>query len=105
MILYAIILMLIGIIFLFLTCRIYQGHTQYIHDYHQLNINEKDKVAYGKAFSKGLLVIALSSLVSGFMALFTKFIFLSVGIFVLGMIIAVVILVKVQKKFNKGIFS
>ena len=84
---------------------IYRGKTDLIHDYHQVKV--KDKAAYGRAFGKAMLVIALSMLLSGIIALFGEaeaVVMISLTVLILGMGIGIGFILAVQKKYNNGLF-
>ena len=105
MILYSIIMFVTGILFCGISLAIYRGKTNLIHDYHQTKVT--DKAAYGKAFGKAMLVISLSLLSSGIVGLFgdTKTVsMIAVTVLFVGMLIGLVCIVLVQKKYNNGIF-
>lgn len=105
MLAYSVIMFAVAILFLGLAAAIYRGNTNLIHDYHQTKIKESDKKAYGKAFSKGMLAIAVSLILSGAIALLgdtTSLMLISIGILLVGLIISFIVIVKVQKKFNGG---
>ena len=105
MLLYSCILLPVSILFFVLSFAIYKGKTELIHDYHQTNV--KDKEAYGKAFSKGLAVIAGGIFLSGIIGLLgDNNTVAMVAVFVLfaGMFIGLFCIYKVQKKYNSGIF-
>lgn len=104
MFIYAIIMFLLGILFLVLGNKIFHGKTNLIHDYHQENIKMQDKEAYGRAFSKGMYLIGVSTIASGIVSLLSNSVIIYVGIFILGFIFSLVIIVKVQRKFNGSIF-
>lgn len=104
MFIYAIIMFLLGILFLVLGNKIFHGKTNLIHDYHQENIKMQDKKAYGRAFSKGMYLIGISTIASGIFSLLSNSVIICVGIFILGFIFSLIIIVKVQRKFNGSIF-
>ena len=84
---------------------IYRGKTDLIHDYHQTKVT--DKAAYGKAFGKAMLVIALVMLSSGIISLFgdsEKIAMISVAVLFIGLAIGIAGIIAVQKKYNNGIF-
>ena len=67
-------------------------------------VNKSD---YGKAFGKALFVISVSLLLSGITGLFgDKDItaLISVAVLIVGLIIGIVCIIAVQKKYNNGIF-
>ena len=68
MLLYSIIMFLASVPMFIVSILIYQGKTDLIHDYHQTKVT--DKVAYGKAFGKAMLVVSMSLLMSGIVSLF-----------------------------------
>ena len=105
MILYSIIMFLVGALMGGIGIAIYHGKTNLIHDYHQTKVT--DKVAYGKAFGKAMLVIALAMLFSGIISLFgdsEKVAIFSVAALFIGLTIGIACIIAVQKKYNNGIF-
>ena len=88
MLLYSIIMFVAGLLFVGLSIAIYKGKTNLIHDYHQTNVT--DKSAYGKAFGKTLLVIAIAMI--------------AVTVLFIGLFIGIALIAAVQEKYNKGIF-
>ena len=107
MIVYSIILFVTAVLFLAFGIAIYMGNTKLIHDYHQTNIKESEQRDYGRAFSKGMFAICITLLISGIIALFGKDGWGIVSSFialVAGLIVSVIILVRVQKKYNGGLF-
>ena len=107
MIAYSIILFLAAILFLALGIAVYKGNTNLIHDYHQTNIKESDRTEYGRAFAKGMFAICATLFISAMIALFGKegsMITGSLLVLFAGLIVSVVVIVKVQKKYNGGLF-
>lgn len=109
MILYSIIMFVTGILFGTISLAIYRGKTNLIHDYHQTKVTDKAAYgkAFGKAFGKAMLVISLSLLSSGIVGLFgdTKTVsMIAVTVLFVGMLIGLVCIIIVQKKYNNGIF-
>lgn len=105
MVLYSIIMFLTAVPMIIMSIAIYQGKTNLIHDYHQTNVT--DKVAYGKAFGKAMLVVSAALLFSGIIGLFgdTETIAtIAITVLFVGLFIGIVGIVVVQKKYNKGIF-
>ena len=103
MIAYSVILFGIAILILALGISVYRGNTKLIHDYHQTNIKESQRQEYGRAFAKGMFAICATLFISGMIALFGV---IAVSLIVLGagLAVSVVVLVKVQKKYNGGLF-
>ena len=96
-----------AILFLALGIAVYKGNTKLIHDYHRTNIKESEQQEYGKAFAKGMFAICATLLISSIIALFGDGAFILVtSLFVLavGLIVSFIILAKVQKKYNGGLF-
>ena len=105
MLLYSMIMFIVSFMFCIISYLIYKGNTNLIHDYHQTKV--KDKKAYGQAFGKALFVFALSPFISGVIGLFgdTKpIVLLSVFVLIIGMIVGIIGIIAVQKKYNHGIF-
>ena len=102
MLVYSMIMFLVAAGFMGISIAIYKGKTDLIHDYHQTKVI--DKTAYGKAFGKALLVIAIASLFSGFIGLLDNLAVLAVVVLIIGLCIGVGCLVVVQRKYNKGVF-
>ena len=102
MLAYSIIMFLIAALFTGLGIAIYRGKTDLIHDYHQTKVT--DKAAYGKAFGKAMLVIAIIMLLSGIIGLFENLLIFAVAILIIGLVIGLGCIVAVQKKYNKGVF-
>ena len=105
MLLYSIIMFVVGLLFVGLSIAIYKGKTNLIHDYHQTNVT--DKAAYGKAFGKAMLVIAIAMLFSGIVSLLDDSeitTIVAVAVLIIGLIIGFVCIAAVQKKYNNGIF-
>ena len=102
MLLYSIIMFLVASLFTALGIAMYNGKTDLIHDYHQTKVT--DKSAYGKAFGKAMLVIAAVMLLSGIIGLFENLLILAVAILMIGLVIGIVCIVAVQRKYNNGLF-
>ena len=102
MLVYSIIMFLVSALFTVLGIAIYKGKTDLIHDYRQTKVT--DKSAYGKAFGKAMLVIAIIMLLSGIIGLFENLTILAVAILIIGLVIGIGFIVVVQKKYNKGVF-
>ena len=105
MLLYAIIMLLVSALFGWLGIAIYKGKTDLIHDYHQTKVT--DRAAYGKAFGKSMLVIALTMFLSGVVSLMgdsETVAIISVAVLGVGLVVGIACIVAVQKKYNKGIF-
>ena len=103
--LYSIIMFVVGLLFVGLSIAIYKGKTNLIHDYHQTNVSNKS--AYGKAFGKAMLVIAIAMLFSGIVSLLDDSeitAIIAVAVLIIGLIIGFVCIAAVQKKYNNGIF-
>ena len=108
MLIYTIITLAISIPFVWLGIRINRGDLYLIHDYHQKKVKEEEKTAYGKAFSKGMFGMAASMILSGVVAMFGEsksFMLSSLAVLFFGFAISIAVLLRVQKKYNNGLFS
>ncbi len=104
---YSIILLVVALLFLAVGIAIYRGKSKLIHDYHQENIKESEKPGYCRAFAKGMFVLAATLLISGIIPLVGKegsFFIASFILLVSGIIVSIIIFIKVQKKYNGGLF-
>ena len=107
MIAYSIIMFVAAVLFLALGIAVYKGNTNLIHDYHQTNVKEAERTEYGKAFAKGMFTLCATLLISGAIALFGKenpIVAVSLAVLFAGLAASLVVLVKVQKKYNGGLF-
>lgn len=87
--------------FIILGISIYKGNIALIHSYHQENVT--DKVGYGKAMGKALIIFSLPLIISGVLALFIENL-IPVIILIVGMVVGFIPIVKAQQKFNGGMF-
>lgn len=108
MVAYSILMFALAALFLTIGILIYRGYTNLIHDYHQTRIKASDKKAYGKSFAKAMFFIVLTLIISGIAALFGEtnsgFMTAAIVILFVGLIISFIVIGKVQKKYNGGIF-
>ena len=105
MILYSVIMFLTAVPMIKISIAIYQGNTNFIHDYHQTKVT--DKAAYGKAFGKAMFVVSMALLLSGMIGLFgssERIAMISVAVLFIGLFIGIAWIVAVQMKYNKGLF-
>lgn len=105
MILYSIILFIVAVPMVKVSLAIYRGKTELIHDYHQTKVT--DKTAYGKAFGKAMLLVSGSLLLSGIIGLFgssDSIAMAAVTVLFVGLTIGIAGIVRVQKKYNQGVF-
>lgn len=98
---FSIILFLTSILFIIIGISIYKGNIELIHSYHQENVT--DKVGYGKAMGKSLIVFSLPLIISGIIAFFTETAIPVIVLFA-GMILGFVLIFRTQQKYNGGMF-
>ena len=102
---YSIMILAVSVLFTVLSVMIYRGNTRLIHSYHQEKVT--DHKAYGKAFGKALSPIAIGSFGSGIIPIFDgseAAATASLVALVAGIVLALVLIVAVQKKYNGGMF-
>ncbi|MBP5342850.1 hypothetical protein J6Y73_02875 [bacterium] len=109
MIIYSIILMSLSIVFLILALLIYNGNIHLIISYHTSNVKEADKIAYCKSFSISLFIIFITFLISSLIGLFLHNLIplspiLSTSVLFIGLFISILVIIKVQNKYNGGLF-
>ena len=103
MVIYAIILFLTSAVFAVVARQIYQGRTDLIHEYHQEKVT--DKAGYGKAFGKAMAVIAAAMALSAAVSLLgERAAWAAVTVLTVGLIVGIIAIVRVQKKYNGGMF-
>ena len=105
MLIYSVFMFFTAALCMLLSIAIYQGKTNLIHAYHQTKVT--DKAAYGKAFGKAMLVVAVAPLLSGiigFLGDSDTIALLAVAVLLIGTGIGMGCIAAVQKKYNKGIF-
>ena len=106
MIAYSIFMFVIALLFLVLGIAIYKGNTKLIHDYHQTHVKKSERRNYGRAFPKGLFAISATLFISSMIALFGEegaIVAASLIVLFAGLVVSIIILVKVQKKYNGGL--
>lgn len=98
----AIILVVIGIVFVFIGVAIMKGKTQLIHSYHMKNITEETRKPYGRVVGAGNLVIGVGIALDGMLTIvLSKEIMLFT---IIGLVIGLVLIFYGQFKYNKGLF-
>ena len=98
---FSIILFLTSVLLIIIGVSIYKGNIELIHSYHQENVT--DKVGYGKAMGKALIILSLPLIASGIIAFFTESVIPTV-VLIVGMVIGFIPIIKAQYKYNGGIF-
>ena len=105
MLVYSVIMFLSTALLMLVSIAIYKGKTNLIHSYHQTKV--ADKSAYGRAFGKALFIVAMAPFFSGVISLLGSsdtMAVIAVAILIIGIVIGMGFIVKVQMKYNKGIF-
>ena len=105
MVLYSVIMFLTAVPMAGIGIAIYRGKTNLIHDYHQTKVT--DKTAYGKAFGKAMLVVSAAPFLSGVVSLLgdsETIAMIAVAVLLIGLLMGIVGIILVQKKYNHGIF-
>ncbi len=107
MIAYTVLMWAIAVLFLLLGTMIYRGKIELIHEYHRTNVKEKDRMAYGRAFAKGIFALAFTLILSGAAALLGRpsaDVAAALGILFIGLVAALFGLWRVQRRYNGGVF-
>ena len=103
MVVYCVVMFAVSVLFSAFSILIYKGKTDLIHDYHQTKVT--NKTAYGRAFGKAMAVIAGTMALSGVVALFGESaMWGAVAVLLGGLTIGIVSIVRIQKKYNGGVF-
>ena len=108
MIIYGIIVFAVSIPFLAIAVLVMLGKANLIHSYHQENVKDQDKKKFSLLIGIALLIASLGMMVSSIMALVLKesispYIYLVIlGV---SLLISIVFILIVIKKYNGKIFS
>ena len=106
MLIYSVIMFFAAALLLAAGIAIYRGKTDLIHSYHQTRVT--DKAAYGKAFGKAFLIVALAPFLSGLIGLFggsdERIALVAVATLIIILGIGIGFIVAVQNKYNNGVF-
>ena len=83
--------------------QIYKGNINLIHDYHRSKVT--DEAGYAKAFSRAMSVSAIAMVFSGVVSLLGESaMWIAVAVLIIGLIAGIIAIVRVQKKYNGGVF-
>lgn len=100
---YAVIMFAVSALFAVFSVLIYKGKTNLIHDYHQTKVT--DRTAYGQDFGKAMGVMVGSMALSGAVALFGEpAMWAAVAVLLIGLAVGMIAIIRVQKKYNGGVF-
>ena len=91
--------------FAVIAVRIYKGNTDMIMQHHQTRVT--DPIAYGRAFGRGMMVMAAAMFLSGCVGILDHLAAapqIALGILTVGLIVGIAMIVYAQKKYNNGIF-
>ncbi len=98
---FSIILFLTSVLLIVIGVSIYKGNIELIHSYHREKVT--DKVGYGKAMGKALIILSLPLIASGIIAFFTESVIPTI-VLILGMVIGFIPIIRAQNKYNGGVF-
>ena len=105
MVVFSIITFFVAVLFGAVALSIYRGNVKLIHDYHYKKVI--DQKGYTKAFGKALAPISIGSFLSGVISLLGEsdpIAMTAVVCLMAGVVIGLVLIVVVQKKYNGGMF-
>ena len=97
-------MILIGLIFIFLGWRIWKKEQiTLIHDYHYINVAEKDKKSYTEKMGKACIIIGIGMILTGIIDFISKTAYgwMCFGIF---FVWGLIVVFMAQKKYNGGLF-
>ena len=108
MLVYSVIMFAAAVLIFAVGFAVYRGRTDLIIDYHQKHVKAEELPAYGRAIGKGLFALGAALALSGIIALFggeRTAPRVSLAVLGAGIILSVIILVCVQKKYNGKILD
>ena len=101
MLIFALILFAVSVPFMGIGIALLRGKADLIMEHHQTRVT--DKAAYAKAFSVPMFIIAGSMVMAGLFAL-PDMAAWSMGAFLCGLTVAIVWIICVQVKYDRGLF-
>ena len=101
MLIYALILFAVSILFVGIGIALLRGKADLIMEHHQTRVT--DKTAYAKAFSVPMFIIAGSMGLASILALLDTA-WISVGALISGLTVAIAWIIRIQMKYNRGLF-
>ena len=105
MIVYTVIMFSCAALFAVSAILITKGNASLINCYRKERV--KDKATYCKKFGQSLFIMAVTMLISGIIGLFSDaetVILIALGVLIVGVLVGIVRLFHVQKKYGGGIF-
>lgn len=84
------------------------GHVGLLHEYHRENVSEEDYKKYGLLLGLSLMVGSLGMISGGIIAIVvndTSVLLLSILLFVISLVISIIAVLLIIKKFNGNIFG
>lgn len=105
MIIYSVIMLGCAALFAVFAILITKGNASLINCYREERV--KDKPTYCKKIGQSLLVMAATMLVSGIISMFSpaeSVVLIALGVLIVGVLVGIVRLFHVQKKYGGGIF-
>ena len=97
-----------ALVLLGISCR--RGNIELLQSYHRERVKEEDRIPFGRAVGRGLIVIGCSVALFGVLSAVTLlsdhkiFLYIGDGVLVAGLILGTVLCFSAIKKYNKGIF-
>ena len=106
MIVFAVILFAAAALMIYLGARIARGRIELIHDYHRTHVLERDRIPYGRAFSRGLYVIGACFAADGIFELAVpyRYVWYKILLMFAGIVAGCVFFVRAQNRYNGGMF-
>ncbi len=105
-----IVLTIVGIAFLIIGLINRTGNISTLHSYHRKRVKEEDKLPMGKLVGLGMIIIALSMIVSAVFLLVTYltkigvYSYIAMGVTGAGLVVGITIILYATIKYNKGLF-
>lgn len=105
-----IVLTIVGIAFLIIGLINRTGNISTLHSYHRKRVKEEDKLPMGKLVGLGMIIIALSMIISGAFLLTAHltqnptFSTVAMVITGVGLVAGIIIILYATIKYNKGLF-
>ena len=96
-------LILIGIICMIIGIYNYRGHIHSLHSYHYKNVKEEDLPVFSKMIGVGMIIIAISAMISGLLNMMHVESYDRI-VLIVGAVVGLLIQFWAMIKYNRGIF-
>lgn len=101
---------ILGVVFIVLGIMNRKGNISMLHSYHRSRVSEEDILPFGKLVGLGTIIIGISLMLMGALSFVSHtlqeeiYLFIGIGIMIVGLVAGLIISFYAMIKYNKGIF-